>query len=126
MMITLHGNVPSLKNDKKIIYLWRNGKRTPSITSSDRVHAWMAEAIPALKLAFRGYRITDYPVTCTMTFYFDNDRRHDLDNASAGVLDAMSAAGIVADDNVKHINRLVLVYGGIDKTNPRVEIEFED
>lgn len=126
MIITLHGVIPSLKNDKKIIYLWRNGKKVPSIVSSDRAVEWMKTAVPALKLAFRGYRITDYPITVTMTFYLATDHRRDLDNLSSGVLDAMTHAGIVDDDNVKHINRLTLVYGGIDRKNPRVEIEFED
>ncbi|MGO3701952.1 MAG: RusA family crossover junction endodeoxyribonuclease [Candidatus Saccharimonadales bacterium] len=126
MIITLPGNVPSLKNDKKIIYLRRNGKDTPSIVSSDRVQIWMGSAIIALRQAFRGCKIVGYPVSCTMTFYFDNDRRHDLDNAAAGVLDAMTAAEVIEDDNVKYINRLTLVYGGVDKKNPRVDIEFED
>lgn len=126
MILTVKGNIPSLKNDKKIITLYRNGKKVPAITSSDRVRAWFAEHKDELFTQFAGYRISDYPIKLQLTFWFDNDRRHDLDNAANTIMDFMASEGIIEDDNVHFVNELTLKYGGIDKKNPRCEIFIED
>ena len=126
MILTVKGNIPSLKNDKKIITLYKNGKKVPAITSSDKVRAWFKEHKNELFTQFAGFKITEYPITITITFWFDNDRRHDLDNAAGTLMDFMSSEGIIEDDNVHYVNCLILKYGGIDKKNPRAEIEIED
>lgn len=124
MILTLHGNVPSLKNDKQIAYNQKT--KRPFITASKRYKAWFKENTGKLFTQFAGYRISDYPITIELTFWFDNDRRHDLDNAAGGIMDLLVSDGILEDDNVKFVNRLIVNYGGIDKTNPRVEIKLED
>jgi Holliday junction resolvase RusA-like endonuclease len=53
-------------------------------------------------------------------------RRHDLDNAASSVMDALTAAQIIEDDNVNFVDCLQLQYGGHDKINPRVEIYLDD
>lgn len=126
MILTIQGNIPSLKNDKKIITIYRNGKKVPALASSDKVRAWFKDHKDELFSQFAGYRIIGYPITLEMTFWFDNDRRHDLDNAANTVMDFMVSEGIIEDDNCKFINKLILNYGGIDKTNPRCEIKLED
>lgn len=45
---------------------------------------------------------------------------------ASGVLDAMRHAGVLADDDYKHINCLTVQFGGIDKENPRCEVFLED
>lgn len=122
MRLTILGNVPSQKNGKRIV---RRGNR-PILISSQLVLNWKQMAVQELTEQWRGYQITGYPIELTLTFFFDNLRRHDLDNAAAGVMDALSAAGVIEDDNVKFVDRLRLIYGGHDKNNPRVEIELDD
>ena len=122
MKLVIPGNVPSQKNGKRIV----NRGNRKIIISSQAVLDWKEDAVETLKLQFAGYRITGYPIPLTLVFFFDNDRRHDLDNAAAGVMDALTAAGVIGDDNVKHVDCLTLQYGGIDKSKPRVEIYIEE
>ncbi len=124
MILTLHGNVPSLKNDKQIAFNRKTNR--PFITSSKRYKEWLSENAGKLFTQFAGYRISDYPITVELTFWFDNNRRHDLDNAAAGIMDLLTSEGIIEDDNVKFVNKLIINYGGIDKIKPRVEIKLED
>lgn len=122
MQLTLKGNVPSQKNGKRIV---KRGNK-PIIISSQLVLDWKETAVQELAMQFRGLSVTDYPITIWLVFYFDNKRRHDLDNAAAGVMDALTAAGVITDDNVNYVDNLRLQYGGYDKTNPRVEIFLDD
>lgn len=122
MRLTIKGNVPSQKNGKRIV---KNGGRTMLI-SNQRVLDWKKMAILELKTQFRGMQVTEYPISITLVFWFDNRRRHDLDNAAAGVMDALSDADVIEDDNVNFVDCLTLQYGGIDKTNPRAEIYLDD
>lgn len=122
MKLTILGNVPSQKNGKRIV---KRGSR-PILISSENVLIWKQMAVMTLKTAFKGYEITGYPIAVTLIFYFDNLRRHDLDNAAAGVMDALTAAEVIEDDNVKFVDCLTLQYGGHDKINPRVEIFLDD
>ena len=58
----------------------------------------------------------------TLTFYFDNRRRHDADNYQKFIMDGLVAAGVIMDDDFNHVQ--VLCKGGYDKKNPRTEIEI--
>lgn len=60
----------------------------------------------------------------TITYYFDNRRRHDADNYQKFLLDGLVAAGVIMDDDFSHIQ--VLCKGGYDKKNPRTEIEINE
>ena len=122
MKLTITGNVPSQKNGKRIV---KQGNRT-LVISNQRVLDWKRAAIIELKNQFRGLVVTDYPISLVLIFYFDNKRRHDLDNAAAGVMDALTDAEIIEDDNVNFVDCITLQYGGIDKTNPRVEVFLDE
>jgi Holliday junction resolvase RusA-like endonuclease len=124
MLLTISGNVPSQKNGKEIAVNRATGQRF--VRSNDRVTAWKQKAVESLQNQFGGYKISGYPISITCIFFFDNLRRHDLDNAVAGVMDAMVAAKIIEDDNVNFVDCLQLQYGGHDKINPRVEIYLDD
>ena len=124
MKLTIAGNTPSQKNGKEIAINRKTGQRF--VRSNDRVKAWQEHAIQSLSSQFNGYQLTDYPVNITLVFYFDNLRRHDLDNACAGVMDALVKAGVLVDDSVKYVECLTLQYGGLDKEQPRVEIYLDD
>lgn len=123
MKLTITGNVPSQKNNKEIA-MRRDGSRF--VRSNDRVKAWQETAIQELALQFRGYQVSDYPIALSLVFYFDNKRRHDLDNAAGGVMDALVKAGVLTDDNVNYVECITLQYGGIDKINPRAEIYLDE
>lgn len=124
MQLTITGNTPSLKNNKEIAYNHRTQRQF--VVSNPRVKKWMKEAIQQLQAQFMGYQITGYPINVAVCVWFDNDRRHDLDNVLGGVMDALAKAGVIEDDNVKFVDSLSISYGGIDKTNPRVEIYLDD
>ena len=132
MKLTITGNTPSLKNGKQIsgIRLINKAKKLwqgqPFLRSSDKVKKWQETAVPELVKQFAGYKITEYPIALTFVFFFDNVRRHDLDNAVAGCLDSLTQAGIIEDDSVKFIDCITLQYGGVDKKNPRAEIYIDE
>ena len=124
MKLVLDGNVPSQKNGKVISVNKKTGARF--IRSNDRVKNWQESAIESLSKQFAGFVITEYPVAVSIVFYFDNNRRHDLDNACSGIMDALVKAKIITDDNVNFVNCVQLQYGGIDKVSPRAEIYIDD
>lgn len=60
----------------------------------------------------------------SQTIYYPTNRRHDLDNSVPKfVLDGLVESGMVADDDSKHITKLVLQCG-YDNENPRTELLF--
>ena len=124
MKLIIHGNTPSQKNGKEIAINRKTGQRF--VRSNDRVKAWQTMAVQSLMSQFNGLQVTEYPVDLSLVFYFDNLRRHDLDNAAAGVMDALVKAGVLEDDSVKYVECLTLQYGGLDKEQPRVEIYLDD
>lgn len=122
--LIIPGNVPSQKN-RKIISMNRATKR-PFLRTAPQVKLWQDEALIHLTKQFKGYQMTEYPITITMVFFFDNLRRHDLDNALSTVMDALVAAKVIEDDNANFVECITIQYGGHDKINPRVEIYFDE
>lgn len=116
MMFTLHGTVPSKKNSKQIRY--RHGRF--SLSSSDRFLAWHHEQMLSSGLK-KLKPITGAIASIELTFFLDSKRRRDLTNCAEGVMDLLVEAGILEDDNCFIVPQVNLVYGGIDKKNPRVE-----
>lgn len=63
-----------------------------------------------------------YPITLTVRPYFKNKRR-DLDNFRLkGLIDGLVAAGVIANDNLNHINRIVIDPIFSQKVGVEVEI----
>lgn len=122
MTLVVPGDCPSKKNGKRIITNRNTGK--PMIISSARHNEWERTALATLRLQFDGYRVTGYPVALGLTFYFKNKRAHDLDNVAASIMDVLTKAGILEDDSTNYVNQLTLTFGGVDKENPRVEINL--
>lgn len=59
----------------------------------------------------------------SITYFFEVNRRRDPDNYSGKfILDPLVKEGIIADDSFKVID-LRIKQGGVDKNNPRTEIE---
>jgi len=122
--LTISGNVPSQKNRKIISVNRATGK--PFLRSADSVKTWQQSALLQLKQQFRGFQVTEYPININIVVYYDNQRRHDLDNALGTVMDALTAAEITEDDDTKHVECIVIQFGGHDKLNPRVEVYLDE
>lgn len=59
--------------------------------------------------------------TVEITYFFPDRRRRDADNYSGKfLLDGLTKAGVIADDDLAHIS--VNIKGAYDKENPRTEI----
>ena len=124
MKLTITGNVPSQKN-RKIISINRKTNK-PFLRSAESVKIWQQSAILQLKQQFKGLVVTDYPIAISICVWYDNLRRHDLDNALSTVMDALTAAEVITDDDTKHIECITVQYGGHDKNNPRVEVYLDE
>lgn len=125
MKLVLLGDVPSQKNSKRIVY--SKAKQRNFIISSDRARKWQQDAYWQLwdQIKLQHLRLdARYPVAVGLTVYFSSLRRHDLDNVAGGVLDALVKAEVLVDDSVKYVSRVELLYGGVDKLHPRVEINI--
>lgn len=56
-----------------------------------------------------------------ITYYFPTQGRHDADNyAGKFLLDGLTKAGVIVDDDLKHIS--TAIHGDYDKDNPQTEI----
>ena len=61
-----------------------------------------------------------------ITFYFEDKRKRDLTNASEGIFDLLVDCGILVDDNISVIPKVILIFGGYEKGNARNEILIKD
>lgn len=124
MILTILGDVPSLKNQKQIFVNKRTGK--PFITSSVRSKAWQATAEDQLRDQFKDLKVSGYPINIAMEFYYPTKRAKDIDNSVSAVLDAMVHAGVIEDDNINFVDSISASFSGYDKENPRVIIYLDD
>lgn len=124
MLLTIKGNVPSQKNRKIISQNRATGR--PFLRSAPAVKEWQESAMYQLARQWKGFKMSGYPISMVVVVYFDNLRRHDLDNALGSVMDALVAAGVIEDDSVAYVDCISVQYGGHDKENPRVEIHLDD
>lgn len=60
-----------------------------------------------------------------ITYYFPTAARHDADNyAGKFLLDGLTKAGIIVDDDLRHIT--TVIRGELDRKNPHTEIEVTE
>lgn len=57
-----------------------------------------------------------------LILYPSTKRRADLTNKAESILDLLVDCRIIEDDNWFVVPKVILQFGGVDKTNPRVEI----
>ena len=119
MEIIIEGNTPSQKNQKKV----RCAGGVPRLYTHPKVKEWQDSALLQLKSKYKGQ--FDNKVTIAYHFYVKDNRRRDIDNLVASVNDVLVKAGLVSDDDWKH-----LAIGGadaeVDKDNPRVVLYVEE
>lgn len=118
------GQVPSKKNNKRLLKNSRTGKMF--IASSEKFNEWHNQAM--MDLCFRLNKdrdvFRDKQVEIELTFYNSDNRRHDLDNMTSSVLDLLVDAEFIDDDCCKAVNKVVAIFGGVDRQMPRVEVEI--
>lgn len=112
MTITLKGVPPSLNEfaGRKNVWEYRKAKQQ-----------W-TYAVMITCRACKDRPKEPYPkASVCITYFFPDQRRHDADNyAGKFLLDGLTKAGVIVDDDLKHIS--VSIYGEHDKQNPRTEI----
>nr|DAN29027.1 MAG TPA: Endodeoxyribonuclease RusA [Caudoviricetes sp.] len=120
------GQVPSKKNNKRLLKNSRTGKMF--IASSEKFNEWHNQAM--MDLCFRLNKdrgvFRDKQVEIELTFYNSDNRRHDLDNMTSSVLDLLVDAEFIDDDCCGIVNRLMISFGGVDRKNPRVEVTITE
>jgi Holliday junction resolvase RusA-like endonuclease len=124
MKLIVTGNVKPKKNSKQIMINRRTNK--PFIMTNKAASDYITDAVKQLKQQFEGLRITHYPISVQMTFYYPTKHRKDIDNSASTILDCMKTAGVIIDDDCQHVDELYCSFGGYDKENPRVEIILVD
>ena len=75
-----------------------------------------------------GFDSFSEPVTLTYTYYARSNRRLDISNPCSIIdkfaCDALVKAEILEDDSFNQIKQVVYIFGGVDKDNPRCELEI--
>lgn len=126
--LTISGQVPSKKNNKRILKNSRTGNRF--IANSKRFNDWYEMVVKEMTLVsksrkFRNTKPTN-PLEVTMVFYNKDNIRHDLDNMASSILDLLVDVGYLEDDCCRIVNRLIINFGGLDRKNPRVEVTITE
>lgn len=113
--IIIYGSTPSKKNSKIISC---RGNR-PCLFPSSKYTEWHKGAL----LQLEGVeKIKKYKLS--LTFFAGDNRKFDLTNKAESIMDTLVDKGLLEDDNYSVISDLHLIFGGVDKENPRCEIEY--
>lgn len=122
MELKYYGAIVAKKNNKRIM---RAANGRPWIASSQEAKA--QEQIMAYEFTKQakeqGWQADDkkaYRVSIGITE--QDKRRRDLDNQATAILDALVLAGILPDDDNRHLQHLTVFLLGYDKYDPRATI----
>lgn len=122
MRIVIPGVPPSVNHMYR--RFTTKGGRTMNVTTK-QAQAWMDVAALQAKMAANKSGWVCAPkgtkVVLRMWFWWPSRRRRDTHNATKGLLDALE--GIVYEDDQYALPRII--DWGVDRANPRVEIEVE-
>lgn len=110
------GRIPSKKNSK----IMRCFGSRPILLPSKNYKDWHKEAS---KMLPKGLKIKNGS-SLTLTLYAPDNRAGDLTNKAESIMDLLVDNEIIEDDSWKIITRLTLIFGGVDKENPRVIVSY--
>lgn len=111
--IILTGIVPSKKNSR---INTRSGMSFPSKKHTE----WHKEVIKQMI----GVKPIPKLTPIKFTYYNDSLRSGDLSNKWQSIEDMFTDVGIIEDDNWFVLNDIHMIFGGVDKLNPRAEIDY--
>lgn len=114
--IILYGRIPSLKNSKIISC---RGSR-PMMFPSQKHKEWHEDATKQLI----GKLPLPPNVPILFTIYAPDSRKADLSNKWESVADLLVDCGLIEDDNWFVLDDVRMKFGGIDKDNPRAELDY--
>lgn len=118
--IIIRGQVPAKKNNRKPFIRDNRIMNFPNRSYTQ----WEQDALWQLKLHSIAPKLLVYPIRIAMTFYVKDNRNRDMDNMLASVMDVLQKAEIIADDSWQVCPDITLKCEGVDKANPRVDIEI--
>lgn len=114
--IVIRGRIPSKKNSRRPFI---RGGRVMNFTSKNYVD-WNKNALLQLncqeKIPNGSWLI--------LKFYMPDKRLCDLTNKAESIMDTLVDAGLLQDDNYEIVPNITLQFEGIDKENPRCEIDW--
>ena len=88
-----------------------------------RVKEWAKEAcLSLIGMGLSGIPLAP-PYRVVLGLYFGDNRKSDIANREKIAVDFLVDQGVISDDS--HIDEMVIRRLGVDRSNPRVEIEIE-
>lgn len=115
-MLIIKGHVPSKKNSKRIVC---QGK-FPRVLNSKHYEEWREQAGWQIKSM---QPVKDF-AQVFIKIYAPDKRKADLTNKAESIMDLLVDMGKIEDDNWYVCKDVRLVFGGVDKENPRAEVKF--
>ena len=136
MKLIYHGVVRSKKNSKQIA---KDHSGRPFIMSNKDVREMERDMIEQfslqLPLEMRNQNQVERILEAKQTgkkyevevvIYNPNNIRRDLDNQLTSILDGLVRAGALPDDCASLLTSIHAKFGGIDRIDPRAEIEIKE
>lgn len=110
---------------------------TPQLLSSNKFYAglhrstrqkivneWHTSTLLAVRQQHGTIELTDPPYFIVYKVYSPNNRM-DISNVYIKVIeDGLVLAGVLADDNLKYVKGYMVQHMGVDKINPRIEVNI--
>lgn len=115
----LEGSVPSKKNSRRV---FARGGRVVNIPSK-KYAEWHKEA--SRQIDDLSLPKLNPPYEITLCFWMKDNRRADLDNKAASILDLLQDCGVIEDDRWQVLPSVNARAMGISRDAPRVKIELK-
>lgn len=116
MKITIPGDCPSKKNSR--IFSFRGAR--PMSFPGKKHRQWHQD----VSFLLRSPKEFLVPTEIILIFFPQTRRASDLSNKAESIMDLLVDKGFLQDDNWYIVPKLTLIFGGVDKLHPRVEVEF--
>lgn len=103
-MFSLTGEVPAKKNSRIVL---KSGKNIPS----ENYRKWHGYALASLFCQTVKQKLKeplDCPLSVCIKFTHGDKKRRDCDNALSSILDTLTDAGIIKDDNWQIVQNIIL------------------
>ena len=117
--IIISGSIPSKKNSRRPYV--RNGRIMNF--PSKRFKEWHSKAMKELGLC-KSPKIQETAKISVVLWQIDK-RKRDLSNQFESVADLLVDTGYLKDDNCFVLTDITIKMGGVDRLNPRAEVELE-
>jgi crossover junction endodeoxyribonuclease RusA len=123
--ITIKGRIPSKKNCKMALPI----KGRCMVVNSGAYTKWKKDAGQQVQETLRKWKFWDdvplQKVAIKMFFYAPDRRKTDLTNKAESIMDLLVDEGILKDDCCEVVPFLTLLFMGVEKDNPRMEVQIE-